>query len=78
MSVLKNPVMQDIRIYIAEQRRETSIGTTIVSSTLNYGSLVSPHRAAIGRLQQVNTWEAAANVHLDLPLINLTSSLLIP
>lgn len=70
--------MQDIRIYIAEQRGETSIGTTIVSSTLNYGPCVSPHRAAIGRLQQVNTWELAANGHLDLPLIKCTSSLLIP
>ncbi|WP_343557963.1 hypothetical protein [Sphingobacterium sp.] len=70
--------MQDIRIYIAEQRGETSIGTTIVSSTLNYGSFVSPHRAAIGRLQQVNTWEVASNRDLDLPLIKSTSSFLIP
>ncbi len=70
--------MQDIRIYIAEQRGETSIGTTIVSSTLNYGSFVSPHRAAIGQLQQVNTWEVAPNGELELPLIKSTSSLLIP
>jgi hypothetical protein len=76
--MLKNPAMQDIRIYIAEQRGETSVGTTIVSSTLNYGSFVSPHRAAIGRLQQVNTWEVAPNGELDLPLIKSTSSLLIP
>lgn len=78
MSVPKNPVMQDIRIYVAEQRGETSMGTTIVRSTLNYGSFVSPHRAAIGQLQQVNTWEVTPNEDLDLPLIKSTSSVLIP
>lgn len=57
--------MQDIRIYIAEQHGETSFGTTTVLSTLNYGSFVAPLREAIGRLQQVNTWEVLARGSLD-------------
>ncbi|MNK55831.1 hypothetical protein D3C87_748520 [compost metagenome] len=70
--------MQDIRIYIAEQRGETSIGTHLVRSTLNYGSFASPHRKAIGRLQRVNSWQVAPQGTLDLPINQDTVSLLIP
>lgn len=76
--MLNNLIMQDIRIYIAEQRGETSIGTHVVRSTLNYGSFASPHRESIGRLQQVNNWEVAPQGTLDLPTNKGTVSLLIP
>lgn len=70
--------MQDIRIYIAEQRGETSTGTHLVRSTLNYGSFAAPHREAIGRLQQVNSWQVAPQKTLELPTSRETVSFLIP
>ncbi|APU95655.1 hypothetical protein BV902_04320 [Sphingobacterium sp. B29] len=76
--MLNSLIMQDIRIYIAEQRGETSIGTHLVRSTLNYGSFAAPHREAIGRLQQVNSWQVALQETLELPTNQDTVSFLIP
>lgn len=78
MLMLNSLIMQDIRIYIAEQRGETSIGTHLVRSTLNYGSFAAPHREAIGRLQQVNSWQVAPQGTLELPTSQDTVSFLIP
>lgn len=78
MLTLNSLIMQDIRIYIAEQRGETSIGTHLVRSTLNYGSFAAPHREAIGRLQLVNSWQVAPQGTLKLPTSQDTVSLLIP
>jgi hypothetical protein len=78
MLMLNSLIMQDIRIYIAQQRGETSIGTHLVRSTLNCGSFVSPHREAIGRLQQINSWQVAPQETLELPTSQGTISLLIP
>lgn len=61
--------MEDIRIYIAEQRGEELIGEGRLRSTLNYGDYRSPHRNPIGDLQYVNEWIG----HLDQ-----TFSLLLP
>jgi len=76
--MLNSLILQDIRIYIAEQRGETSIGTHLVRSTLNYGSFASPYRKAIGILQQVNSWQVTPQGTLDLPTNQDTVSLLIP
>lgn len=60
--------MEDIRIYIAEQRGETAIGDSWVRSILNYDSYIAPHRDAIGSLHHANEWTGRAGQTFILPL----------
>ncbi|WP_437921934.1 hypothetical protein [Sphingobacterium sp. LRF_L2] len=48
--------MDDIRIYIADQRGEIESDNVLVKSTLNYGSFSAPYRSPIGKLKHVNEW----------------------
>jgi len=70
--------MEDIRIYIAEQRGETLIDGGRIRSTLNYEEYISPHRRPIGSLHHVNEWTGHAGQTFELPLSRYSISLFIP
>ncbi|GGH18366.1 hypothetical protein FAZ19_11720 [Sphingobacterium alkalisoli] len=70
--------MEEVRIYIAEQRGEMVIDEGKLSSTLNYGEYASPHRKPIGRLHHVNEWRGCSGQVLTLPLVELSVSIFIP
>ncbi|GGC42001.1 hypothetical protein GCM10011386_37680 [Parapedobacter defluvii] len=70
--------MEDVRIYIAEQRGEMAIGKGRLRSTLNYGGYVSPHRMPIGCLHQVNEWLGRSGQTLTLPLPERSVSVFVP
>lgn len=70
--------MEEVRIYIGEQRGETTFDSGWVRSTLNYGDYFSAHRNAIGSLHHVNEWTGYGAQHFLLPLSQQSISVFIP
>lgn len=70
--------MEEVRIYIAEQRGEMAIGEGRLRSTLNYGNYVSPNRRPIGCLHHVNEWLGRSGQTFALTLPEQSVSVFVP
>ncbi|SFS72213.1 hypothetical protein [Sphingobacterium wenxiniae] len=70
--------MEDIRIYIAEQRGETDVADGWVKSILNYGTYAAPSRSPVGKLQHANEWTGHAGQVFSLPVPGRSISVFFP
>ncbi len=70
--------MEEVRIYIAEQRGEMPVGEGCVKSTLNNGKYVSPYRMPIGCLHHLNEWIGHAGQVFRLLLAENSVTVFIP
>lgn len=70
--------MDDVKIYIAEQRGEILRDKACIRSTFNYEGYSDAHRLPYDALLHVNEWSAAGDQELQIPVQKDTMTILLP